>query len=221
MNRYPQLKSFLKDGEAESYSGITVKFVHGRTAILTIFQNGTKVEDILLHEIPDKPAMHKLFRLKGFVPKKSESSVEGVGLNVATAGVPGTTNHPGQKHDATSATAGVLPASVVTTTTSSLGGFHASAAIARLRAARRSSSSSNAAVTVADTTVSTTKSNARAERQRRRAEDREILGVTAPGYGDMVTLYLTLTAAVLAVGSYTGLQRRRRRRRTVAAALTR
>ena len=36
----PILKSFLKDGEAESYHNVEVKFVHGRKAIMTIYESG-------------------------------------------------------------------------------------------------------------------------------------------------------------------------------------
>ena len=60
-----------------------VKYVHGRTAVLTIFRNGTKVEDILLHKLPTTQAMHQLFRLKGFVPKTVETAVVVPGAAVA------------------------------------------------------------------------------------------------------------------------------------------
>ena len=36
----PILKSFLKEGEAESYQNVEVKFVHGRKAIMTIYESG-------------------------------------------------------------------------------------------------------------------------------------------------------------------------------------
>lgn len=36
----PILKSFLKEGEAESYRNVEVKFVHGRKAIMTIYESG-------------------------------------------------------------------------------------------------------------------------------------------------------------------------------------
>ena len=40
----PILKSFLKDGEAESYRNVEVKFVHGRKAIMTIYESGDDEE---------------------------------------------------------------------------------------------------------------------------------------------------------------------------------
>ena len=36
----PQLKSFLKDGEAESYRNVEVKFIHGRKAVMTVWETG-------------------------------------------------------------------------------------------------------------------------------------------------------------------------------------
>ena len=39
LNKLPQLKSFLKDGEAESYKNVEVKFVHGRKAVMTIYES--------------------------------------------------------------------------------------------------------------------------------------------------------------------------------------
>lgn len=69
MNRYPQLKSFLKDGEAESYEGIKVRYVHGKTAVLTIYKNGVEQERVQLHQLDNKPKLHQLFQDKGFVRK--------------------------------------------------------------------------------------------------------------------------------------------------------
>ena len=40
LNKMPELKSFLKDGEAESYHNVEVKFIHGRKAIMTIYESG-------------------------------------------------------------------------------------------------------------------------------------------------------------------------------------
>lgn len=38
LNKLPNLKSFLKDGEAESYRNVQVAFVPGRKAIMTIWE---------------------------------------------------------------------------------------------------------------------------------------------------------------------------------------
>ena len=40
LNKMPELKSFLKEGGAESYRSVEVKFVHGRKAIMTIYESG-------------------------------------------------------------------------------------------------------------------------------------------------------------------------------------
>ena len=40
LNKMPQLKSFLKDGEAESYRNVEVKFIHGRKAVMTVWETG-------------------------------------------------------------------------------------------------------------------------------------------------------------------------------------
>jgi hypothetical protein len=72
LNRLPELKSFLLDGEAESYEGVTVEYVHGRTAVMTIFLDGAEKEQVPLHTIQTKPKMHELMVKKGFVKKASE-----------------------------------------------------------------------------------------------------------------------------------------------------
>ena len=58
-------------GEAESYKGITVTYVHGKTAVLTIYDNGKEVEKIVMHELKNKDAMHAMMRDKGFQLKFS------------------------------------------------------------------------------------------------------------------------------------------------------
>jgi Sep15/SelM redox domain len=96
LNRFPQLKSFLKDGEAERYINVTVTFIAGRPAIMTIYDNelgvdelGTEivktdvVEEIELNKINDKPKLHELFKEKGFLLKdelNSRSDVQRVDM---------------------------------------------------------------------------------------------------------------------------------------------
>lgn len=70
LNRLPELKSFLKDGEAEQYEGVTVKYVHGRTAVMTIYDGNRKeVKKVDLHVIRSKEALHAVMRENGFVLK--------------------------------------------------------------------------------------------------------------------------------------------------------
>jgi hypothetical protein len=73
LNRYPELKAFLKEGEAEWYEGIAVRYVHGRTAILTISEDGNVLESITLNKLKDREAMHELMKTKGFALKSPEN----------------------------------------------------------------------------------------------------------------------------------------------------
>jgi hypothetical protein len=65
LNKLPQLKSFLKDGEAESYVGVTVEYIHGRRAVLTIYEDEEELEKITLSDYATKEEMHALFVEKG------------------------------------------------------------------------------------------------------------------------------------------------------------
>eukprot|EP00549_Striatella_unipunctata_P021515 CAMPEP_0118696926 /NCGR_PEP_ID=MMETSP0800-20121206/14165_1 /TAXON_ID=210618 ORGANISM="Striatella unipunctata, Strain CCMP2910" /NCGR_SAMPLE_ID=MMETSP0800 /ASSEMBLY_ACC=CAM_ASM_000638 /LENGTH=152 /DNA_ID=CAMNT_0006596187 /DNA_START=84 /DNA_END=542 /DNA_ORIENTATION=+ len=62
----PQLKSFLKDYEAQEYEGVEVEFKSGYKAIMTIYKNGLEVENITLSDYSTKEEMHKLMKEKGF-----------------------------------------------------------------------------------------------------------------------------------------------------------
>jgi hypothetical protein len=53
---------------------VTVTYVPGRTAIMTIYDDGREVEKITMHEIKDRPALHALMVEKGF-RKKSEAEI--------------------------------------------------------------------------------------------------------------------------------------------------
>jgi len=73
-SKLPVLKSFLKDGEAEFYEGVAVKFVHGRRAVLTVYdEHGTQLgEPIELQQHKDKNALHQVLRDAGFALKSEE-----------------------------------------------------------------------------------------------------------------------------------------------------
>lgn len=76
MNRLPELKSFLKDGEAEQYEGVTVKYVHGRTAVMTIYDaNQEEVKKVDLHTIRSKETLHAIMRENGFVLKNEFTAI--------------------------------------------------------------------------------------------------------------------------------------------------
>jgi len=74
-SKLPVLKSFLKDGEAEFYEGVTVKFVHGRRAVLTVYDDETGMpvgEPIELQQHQDKNALHQVMRDAGFSLKSEQ-----------------------------------------------------------------------------------------------------------------------------------------------------
>lgn len=76
LNKLPELKSFLKDGEATSYIGVTVKYVHGRTAVMTIYdEQKNVVEKVDLHVIKSKKRLHDIMKEKGFVRKGDDSKI--------------------------------------------------------------------------------------------------------------------------------------------------
>ena len=75
LNRFPELKSFLKDGEAEYYKGVEVEYVHGRNAVITITKDGEEQEPFTMSDLKTKEEMHKFMLDSGF-EKKSEEEIE-------------------------------------------------------------------------------------------------------------------------------------------------
>jgi Sep15/SelM redox domain len=76
LNRLPELKSFLKDSEAEEYQGVDIEYAHGRKAVLTIYKDGEEQEQITLSDYKTKEEMHALMVEKGFVKKSDEEIAE-------------------------------------------------------------------------------------------------------------------------------------------------
>ena len=69
----PELKKFLvTNKEADQYEKLTVKFIPGRKAILTILDDGKETEKIVLSDYNDREKMHALLTEKGFKKKSSE-----------------------------------------------------------------------------------------------------------------------------------------------------
>ena len=69
----PELKKFLvTNKEADQYENLTVKFIPGRKAILTILDDGKETEKIVLSDYNDREKMHALLAEKGFKKKSSE-----------------------------------------------------------------------------------------------------------------------------------------------------
>jgi hypothetical protein len=56
-------------GEAESYENVTIQYIAGRRAILTIYHNGMVQEQVELGPIKTRTKLHELFMNKGFQPK--------------------------------------------------------------------------------------------------------------------------------------------------------
>lgn len=58
--------------EADEYKNLEVTFIHGRKAILTIFDDGKETEKITLSDYNSREAMHQLLEEKGFEKKPEE-----------------------------------------------------------------------------------------------------------------------------------------------------
>jgi len=71
----------LKDGEAEWYHNVSVKYVGGKKAVLTIFDGDEEKEKVTLSEYKEKDEMHAMMIEKGFV-KKSDEEIELVKIEI-------------------------------------------------------------------------------------------------------------------------------------------
>eukprot|EP00934_Nitzschia_sp_Nitz4_P005867 Nitzschia sp. Nitz4//scaffold27_size158506//39978//40595//NITZ4_002590-RA/size158506-snap-gene-0.198-mRNA-1//1//CDS//3329545458//5857//frame0 len=69
LNKHKVLKSFLKDGEAEEYEGISIVWKAGKKATLTIYRDGAEQETVQLYDLKTKEEMHSMFQAKGFHKK--------------------------------------------------------------------------------------------------------------------------------------------------------
>jgi hypothetical protein len=58
------------------YRNVDIEYIHGRTATLTIFEDGVEVEKIILSDYKTRDEMHELFRTKGFIKKSTEEIAE-------------------------------------------------------------------------------------------------------------------------------------------------
>jgi len=70
------VKKFLKEGEAETYKNVEVRYIKGRKAILTIFENDEELEKIVLSDYKNREEMHEMMLEKGFVKKDATLEVE-------------------------------------------------------------------------------------------------------------------------------------------------
>jgi hypothetical protein len=54
------------------YEGVTVKYIHGRTAVMTIYDEHHKaIEKVDLHVIKSKSKLHDIMKEKGFLLKST------------------------------------------------------------------------------------------------------------------------------------------------------
>jgi len=58
------------------YRNVDIEYIHGRTATLTIYEDGAEVEKIILSDYKTRDEMHQLFREKGFIMKSPEEIAE-------------------------------------------------------------------------------------------------------------------------------------------------
>jgi hypothetical protein len=76
LKQFPDLRHFIKGGEAETYQGISVTFEKGHDPILTIYQDRDVVEVIRLKEHSDLWALRALFKEKGFEKRTEQGRLQ-------------------------------------------------------------------------------------------------------------------------------------------------
>lgn len=69
LNRLPEVKKFIKGGEAETYEGVTVEYIRGRKPVLTIYEDGVKREEVEMATHTSVESLHSLMEEKGFHKK--------------------------------------------------------------------------------------------------------------------------------------------------------
>jgi hypothetical protein len=62
-------------GEVSEYEGIDIEWIRGKRAIMTIFKDGEREEEVALYELRTREEMHKLMVEKGFQKKTAEQKV--------------------------------------------------------------------------------------------------------------------------------------------------
>ena len=68
----PVLKDFLKNGHAERYHNVEIRYISGKSPTLTIYRSGEMEETLSLKDFKSKEELHELFQSKGFVLKPEE-----------------------------------------------------------------------------------------------------------------------------------------------------
>jgi len=63
-------------GEIMEYGGISIDWIRGKKAILTIYDDGKVIKDILLYELETRNDMHQLMIDEGFQKKTQQQKIE-------------------------------------------------------------------------------------------------------------------------------------------------
>lgn len=63
------MKTFLIDGNAESYEGVTIEWIRGRDPIMTIYDDGIETDTVDLTKLESVSSMHAMMLEKGFTKK--------------------------------------------------------------------------------------------------------------------------------------------------------
>lgn len=80
LGKYPEIKDFLRDGEATFYKDVVVRYVKGQNPVLVINRHGAHRETVDLTKHPTKEQLHQLMVDKGFKKKTQEEIDELVRL---------------------------------------------------------------------------------------------------------------------------------------------
>jgi len=85
LNKHKELRLFLKGdvpkkvpGEVTEYAGVKIDWIRGKRAVLTIFENGVKKEDVQLYALKTRAQMHELMENKGFRRKTAQEKMESI-----------------------------------------------------------------------------------------------------------------------------------------------
>jgi hypothetical protein len=76
LNRFAELKEFIKYGGAEAFQNVEIEFIRGRKAVLTIYHDGEEHEQVELQSLGTKKEMHQMMLDKGFTLKAEEQIAE-------------------------------------------------------------------------------------------------------------------------------------------------
>jgi hypothetical protein len=76
LNRFAELKEFIKYGGAEAFHNVEIEFIRGRKAVLTIYHDGEEHEQVELQSIGTKKEIHQMMLDKGFTLKSEEEIAE-------------------------------------------------------------------------------------------------------------------------------------------------